>query len=235
MRLIGVTGKSGAGKTTFSNMLAQKDNIGVIHVDDILREIKLKYFELLMKEDKNGEKTKVDSKMKMVLYKNKPLFKAFMRVRAKLVEERLKRRIDDLEKQGKRVVLVDDIFLQYQTCYKNLERIFLVERPYVDRRKAVADRDGLTKEEVVAYDMAHYTGNYREIMNQPKVVKINNCGDEQELENSVETVYSKYFASIKEKMRVEGHQLKKSNSRERNSRNTKESERVRNEDDSAQK
>ena len=39
MKLIGVTGKAGSGKTTFSNMLAEKDNIGVIHVDDILKQI----------------------------------------------------------------------------------------------------------------------------------------------------------------------------------------------------
>lgn len=61
MKLIGVTGKAGSGKTTFSDILSQKDDIGVIHIDDILRDIKLKYFKWLMKEDKQGEKTKVNS------------------------------------------------------------------------------------------------------------------------------------------------------------------------------
>ena len=68
MKLIGVTGKSGAGKTTFSNYLKENSkDIEVIHIDDLLRDIKLKYFKFLMKEDKNGEKTKVDYKLKNCL------------------------------------------------------------------------------------------------------------------------------------------------------------------------
>ena len=60
MNLVGVTGKSGAGKTTFSNYLKENSkDIEVIHIDDLLRDIKLKYFKFLMKEDKNGKKRKL--------------------------------------------------------------------------------------------------------------------------------------------------------------------------------
>ena len=41
MKLIGITGKAGAGKTTISNIMAQNYNVGVIHVDDVLKEVKL--------------------------------------------------------------------------------------------------------------------------------------------------------------------------------------------------
>ena len=52
MNLVGVTGKSGAGKTTFSNYLKENSkDIEVIHIDDLLRDIKLKYFKFLMKEE----------------------------------------------------------------------------------------------------------------------------------------------------------------------------------------
>ena len=59
MKLIGVTGKSGAGKTTFSDYLKENSkDIEVIHIDDLLRDIKLKYFKFLMEKRKNGEKNK---------------------------------------------------------------------------------------------------------------------------------------------------------------------------------
>ena len=135
MKLTGVTGKSGAGKTTFSNMLAEKQNIGVIHIDDILRQIKLKYFQPIMGKDKSGENTKVNSKLKRIIYGNKILFNLFMKFRAKLVEKPLKQNIDTLIKEGKEIILIDDIFIKYQKVYKDLSMVFMINRPYVERKK----------------------------------------------------------------------------------------------------
>ena len=36
MKIIGVMGNGGSGKTTFTTYFEQKTNVGVIHVDDIL-------------------------------------------------------------------------------------------------------------------------------------------------------------------------------------------------------
>ena len=74
MKLIGITGKAGAGKTTISNIIAQNNNVGVIHVDDVLKDVKLKYLKLFMDTDNKGEKTKVNGKLKMLLFRNKILF-----------------------------------------------------------------------------------------------------------------------------------------------------------------
>ena len=57
LKLIGVTGKSGAGKTTFANILAQKNGIGVIHIDEVLRKVKKKDLKALKETDVYGEKT----------------------------------------------------------------------------------------------------------------------------------------------------------------------------------
>ncbi len=46
MKLIGITGKTGSGKTTLSNMIAINENVGVIHVDEIrgkLQNVMQKY------------------------------------------------------------------------------------------------------------------------------------------------------------------------------------------------
>ena len=54
MKLIGVTGRAGAGKSTFSEMLASHPDIGIIHIDDLVRDIKYKYFGLFLKRDNNN-------------------------------------------------------------------------------------------------------------------------------------------------------------------------------------
>ena len=48
MKLIGITGKPGAGKTTFSDIYASKDNVGVIHVDDLVAKVKKRYFSMFL-------------------------------------------------------------------------------------------------------------------------------------------------------------------------------------------
>lgn len=199
MKLIGVTGKSGAGKTTFSNILAQKHNIGVIHVDDILRQIKLKYFQPIMSKDKSGENTKVNSKLKRILYGNKILFNLFMKFRAKLVEKPLQQNIDNLIKEGKEVILIDDIFLKHQKVYKDLSMIFMINRPYIERRKALKERDNLKKEELIAYDTAHFKRTYKEIIEGKNVRKIINNGSKEELEDIAEQIYEQYFIGFKER------------------------------------
>lgn len=199
MKLIGITGKSGAGKTTFSNYLTENsEEIDVIHIDDLLRQIKLKYFKLIMKKDKFGDRVKVDSNLKKFIYSNKYLFLIFMKIRAKLVEPLLNRRIKELK--GKRIVLIDDIFLKHHKIYDILEQIYIIERPYIDRTTALKQRENLKKEEVVAYDTAHYTNNYREIKDNKRVIKVENKGDKSQLRQKARCIYLERMLSRREKM-----------------------------------
>ena len=207
MNLVGVTGKSGAGKTTFSNYLKENSkDIEVIHIDDLLRDIKLKYFKFLMKEDKNGEKTKVDSKLKNYIYKTKPIFFMFSKFRDKLIEAASNRKLKEL--QGKRIVIVDDIFIKYHKIYKDFKQIYLVERTYVDRKNSLQQRDDITKEEIVAYDMAHFTGNYKEIKDDKRIIKIKNDSDEETLRKKAREVYLENMLSKREKMLKENKVVK---------------------------
>lgn len=201
MKLIGVTGKSGAGKTTFSNMLAEKDNIGVIHVDDVLKQIKMKYFSVIMSKDKNGEKAKVNSKLKTILYKNKILFNLFMKFRAKLVEKSVDSEIHKLLMDGKDTIIIDDIFIKYQKRYKELSQIYILKRPYKSRISALGERDKINKEEIVAYDVAHHKGNYKEIAKGNNLITIKNDSTEEKLRQKAEQVYQQFYVPDKIKFR----------------------------------
>lgn len=199
MKLIGVTGKSGSGKTTFSNMLAEKPNIEVIHIDDILKEIKLKYFKIFLTKDNNGERTKIDSNLKTILYSNKIIFDLFMKFRAKLIENKLDREISRLVQAGNDTIIIDDIFIKYHKVYENISKIFIVNRPYMDRQQAIKERDNLTKKEIVAVDLAHYKENYKEIKANKNVEIINNNGTQEELSNTVQKIYERQFINFKDK------------------------------------
>jgi len=199
MQLIGITGKSGSGKTTFSNILAEKTNIGVIHIDDILTQVKLKYFKLFMNKNKDGEKTKVNSKLKMILYKNKILFNLFMKFRAKLIEKALDQEIKRLMQEGNDTIIIDDIFIKYHKIYEQLSKVFIVRRPYIDRQQAIKERDNLTKKEIVASDIAHYKENYKEIKVGKNVEVINNTGTQEELSDKVQKIYEQQLINFKDK------------------------------------
>lgn len=56
MKIIGITGKSGAGKTEFSKYLSEKDSVGVIHADDLLSVAKKSILGLFYKLKKKVQK-----------------------------------------------------------------------------------------------------------------------------------------------------------------------------------
>lgn len=202
MRLIGITGKAGSGKTTFSNGLAQKESIGVIHIDDIWEKIKRKYFKIAMESDGEGSKTKANSKLKLAVYKNKIFFRLFMALRSKLMEKDISKEINRLENMGKRVIIIDDIFLQYQKCYKDISLVFLMERPYLKRKNSLIERDHISKEEVVIYDMAHTSGSHQEKNKNKNIIRINNNKGKEELLAEVEKIYNFNFAPLRKRYRV---------------------------------
>ena len=199
MKLIGVTGKSGSGKTTFSDMLAENPNIDVIHIDDILYDIKLKYFKLIMKENKDGEKIKVDSKLKTFIYKNKIIFNLFMKFRAKLIEKPLEKEIQRLKSQGIENIVIEDTFIKYHKRYKDMAKVFFIQRPYIARIEALQAREKLPKEEVVAADVAHHKGHYNEEATNKVLYKINNNSTPEELKQKAQEIYIENFALFKDK------------------------------------
>lgn len=213
MELIGITGKAGAGKTTFSEYLRANNekDIGVIHLDDLITEIKLKYFKPFMKKNNKGEKIRVDSRLKKLIYKNKYIFLLFMKFRAKLIEPLLNKKIEELSRT-KKIVILDDIFIKFHKVYDKLDKIFLVERPFKERRESVSKRDGISKEEVTAYDMAHHKGNYREIKQDSRVITIKNNGDREELKGKAREVYLETMLPQRESF------LKRTNARIKESR-----------------
>lgn len=194
MKLIGVTGKAGAGKTTFANYFEKKSNIGVIHVDDIMNEFKKRRFSLFMKDDKHGEKTEIKSGLKFFIYNNKFLYNALMKIRAFMLKNEIKSRIDGFKAEGKDFVFVDDVYLSYLTNYKDFDKVYYIRRPYFTRLDAIKKRDECDKRTLVASEIAFKKKNYNVNLIDPRIEIVDNeYGSLEEYEAFLEQEYDQKY------------------------------------------
>lgn len=185
----GVTGKSGAGKTTFSDFWSTKSNVGVIHFDDLVDEVKMKYFRPFMVENNKNKPVQVRSGLKKRIYSNKITFMVLMYVRDKLTRKELERRIEEFKRQGKDIVVIDDWMLNSHKDLSNkCKKIYLVARRFTQRREGLRERDNATIEETSIGDIPFALG-YAKRPTGSKVETVNNYGDLEELRMLAEEKY----------------------------------------------
>lgn len=195
MKLIGVMGNSGSGKTTFTEYLETKSSVGVIHVDSITSDIKKKYFRpfLQPKEKNTTESTKNNPKVKAsakaIFYKNRLAFNLLMGVRNKLIGKELERQIEDLKREGKKLIVIDDWALPtHKKLFPKFSHIYAMKRRFTDRREGLKTRDNVSLEEVKLYDLP-YALRFIKIPKQSNVSSIYNYGTIEDLYASAEEVY----------------------------------------------
>ena len=197
MKLIGIMGKPGSGKTTFSDYLGCKDTVGVIHVDDLVADIKKKYFKFFLqpKENNKTENVKNNPKLKAGIkekfYKNKFLFNILMKLRTKLIEKELLKKIEDFKLDGKEITIIDDWALPYQNkIFHKLDKIYTLERDFLERRDGLKQRDALTVRELRVCDIP-YSLEHIKLPEGENVVKILNKGSMKELKEQADREYEK--------------------------------------------
>lgn len=64
MKIIGIMGNGGSGKTSFSDALASKESVGIIHVDDLVGNVKeniLNFFYSLRKIILQNQQKKIQN------------------------------------------------------------------------------------------------------------------------------------------------------------------------------
>lgn len=211
MKLVGITGKSGSGKTTFSNILAQYPDVGVVHIDDLIKRIKDKYLKqsvgIFMEKEKKQDNIKIKPGFKQKILNNSVLLEMFLRARTLLSERMLEEEIKRLEQEGKKTVIIDDLLLKYHKCYKKLDFVILMQRPYVERAKSLEIRQDATKQEIVNVDIIHHKTETMKNLYTNRTVKIVNNKGEEELAELAKVLYEKHLAPFKSKYKVEGSKL----------------------------
>ena len=236
MKLIGIIVNTGTGKTTFTKHLEKRENVGVIHIDDLVSEIKKKYFKMFLqsKEKNTTENTQANPKLKSgvkkFFYRNKIAFSFLMKVRSKLIEKDLHKKIADFEKSGKDLIVIDDWALStHKKLYKKLNRIYTIERPYLSRRKGIQERDALATDELKVCDLPYALGFLKGAEGENTEI-ITNSGTIRELQDKADLAYEKLIGlsfdekySCKDKVDVRSavKALRKSTSRGEHAEQTK--------------
>lgn len=197
MKLIGVMGNGGSGKTTFTGHLEKRNNVGVIHVDDLVGEVKKKYFKIFLqsKENNTTESTQSNPKLKSgakkIFYRNKFAFKFLMKLRSKLIEKNLNKKIEEFNNEGKDLVVIDDWALStHKKLFNKFNRIYTVERPYLSRRKGIQERDALTTKELKVNDLPYALGFLKPAKGENTATIVNDSTI-QDLQNKADLEYER--------------------------------------------
>lgn len=197
MKLVGVMGNGGSGKTTFTEHLDKRENVGVIHIDDLVGEIKKKYFKMFLqsKEHNTTESTKQNPKLKSgakkIFYRNKYAFKFLMTLRSKLIEKELNRQIEEFKSNGKGVIVIDDWALStHKKLFPKFNHVYTVERPYLSRREGIKKRDDLSMQELKVNDLPYALGFLKTAIGDNTSIIVNN-GSIKDLQNKADMEYEK--------------------------------------------
>ena len=142
MKVIGITGPSGAGKTTLSTILKSNYSSFIIDADEVARKLsndsKTKYFEKMV--------NLFGKEIARTIYKNKEKRRALNRLTFKYVVDDINEQIKEAEKQDYKYIGID-VPLLYEA---KMERIcdYVIAVVAEDQKKInrICQRDNITEE-----------------------------------------------------------------------------------------
>lgn len=189
MKIIGVTGKSGSGKTTFARSLAKKLNCEYVDIDKISRKplTKPEIIHILCEKFGNGilgEKGNIDrKKLGDIVFSKEEWLNELMQITQSDAEQE----IDDiLSRKDNSIVVLEWIKLPISKYWQKCDTKILVKADYIKRRNKVLERDNISEEYFKKRDSAAI--GYEE--NEFDYIFENNY-NEQEMKETINIISSK--------------------------------------------
>jgi len=156
MKVIGLTGGSGSGKTTVAVLLSQLTSVCIIDADKIGHEILKKgkpaydavlerFGEAILKADGEIDRKKLGQ----IVFANQSLLEILNKITHPLIIQEIIERIHQIKSSDKacKYIIVDAALLIESGLHKAVDEIWLVYAPEEIRLKRIAQRDGMTTEE----------------------------------------------------------------------------------------
>lgn len=145
--IIGVTGKSGSGKTYFSNLLNKKNEFIVIHVDEVVHSIlddidfkrafAIKYSEAFFDNGKINRK-----KLGTFLFSSKQAMDEYNQFIYVFIE----REIDKIIERSKKPIIIDWMQLPMTKYFERCTRKILLTAPKTVRMERIEKRDKVSED-----------------------------------------------------------------------------------------
>lgn len=235
MKIIGIFGKSGAGKTTLSKLIQSYDreNIEILHLDTIFDRIKKKAFKRDVIEQTDSDKNQiltVNPKLKNRLLKIKIIGDIIQSstIRNMLGSIIIQRKISQARKTGRKAFIIEGIHLNDFKVIENSDVIIRIEAPFVTRLNRVSKREtkSVDKEKMVLLDKVFFKGKRSKykyfIENNEDIEKLKGHAKQiydTEIKNKrkanlLEERYGGYKVEIKKMPLVRKQQNKKISTRE---------------------
>lgn len=199
MRIIGLTGGIGAGKSTVSDYLRNKGYV-ILDADQIAHEITEKGSPVLKKiaetfgaemimDDGNLDRKKLAS----VVFSNQEKKEQLEEITTKRVVEIIGERLDELRQHGNYdIIFVDAPLLFESGADKLTELVWMVTADDEVRIARVMERDHASREEIVRR-IANQMDNHEKIRRAQEV--IDNSQGKEELYQQIEELLKKYVES----------------------------------------
>lgn len=189
MRLIGITGKSGAGKTTLSEMLVVNKDTQVIHMDYILESIKQKRMfnsitrNVKLQQNSDDMHRIMNPKLSDFLFDSKVIGKIYSIARKRLINRVLNNRIEEAEKQGTKTLIIEGSEIQSLNVLNRMDMVIMMDTAYHIRLERVTKRDVFTdKATLVKRDRRLKRNKNKKFKNTQKILTVKNNGDINELQ-----------------------------------------------------
>jgi len=153
MKVIGISGSSGAGKTTLSKILNEREDVKVIDADKIVREMSVPgttYLNAIQEafgdeiffEDGSLNRKSLASK----IYNNDSEREKLNSITFKYVVEEMKKRINDLRGENLKFIIIDAPLLFESNLDKCCDYVIALVADNDLKIKRICDRDGIDEE-----------------------------------------------------------------------------------------
>ncbi len=166
MLTVGLTGKTGAGKSTAADILKEKGAF-IIDGDKIAREITLPKSPTLKKlseafgQDILFSDGTLDRKLLAKrAFKNKQSTALLNSITHPLIKDRFLKLMKEAEKNGFRLCVIDAAALLESDCKELCEKIIVVHAPEDVRLERILKRDGITHEQALTRINGQYEDEY---------------------------------------------------------------------------
>ncbi len=194
MKIIGITGKPGSGKTTLSKMIEQEGKgVKVIHLDFVMDEFKKRKLKpgQYVQAKNNDEEVRIYTKLKWKerVLKTPFVNKLYMDARNILIRNIIRKQIKKQEEENGQLVIIEGVLLDYIGMDKHLDYKIQMEVPVDKRLERLEKREGKGRKRSVCLKPQFFFSNFYRKRTPDKV--IDNSGQKGDLEKQAMEIYCK--------------------------------------------